>query len=86
MMKEASSSKNNQFLIATEVGILHRMQAENPSKEFIPVKKDAICKYMKKITVEKVYNSLLNDVYEVKVPENVAKKAIIPIERMLAIS
>ena len=85
-MKEANSSKNNQFLIATEVGILPRMQEENPSKEFIPVKKDAICKYMKKITIEKVYNSLLNDVYEVKVPENVAKKAIIPIERMLSIS
>jgi quinolinate synthase len=86
MMKEANSSKNNQFLIATEVGILHRMQEENPSKEFIPVKQDAICKYMKKITIDKVYNSLLNDVYEVKVPENIAKKAIIPIERMLAIS
>ena len=41
---------------------------------------------MKKITIDKVYNSLLNDVYEVKVPENIAKKAIIPIERMLAIS
>ena len=86
MMKEASTSKNDQFLIATEVGILHRMREENPSKEFIPVKKDAICKYMKKITVEKVYNSLLNDVHEVKVPENIAKKALIPIERMLAIS
>lgn len=85
-MKEASSSKNDQFLIATEVGILHRMQVENPFKEFIPVKKDAICKYMKKITVEKVYNSLLNDVHEVKVPEKIAKRAIIPIERMLAIS
>ena len=85
-MKEASSSKNDQFLIATEVGILHRMQEENPSKEFIPVKEDAICKYMKKITIEKVYNSLLNDVHEVKVPENIAKRAIIPIERMLAIS
>ena len=86
MMKEAKESKNNQFLIATEVGILHRMQEENPSKEFIPVKQDAVCKYMKKITVEKVYNSLLNDVYEIKVPEKIARKAIIPIERMLAIT
>lgn len=86
MMKEAKESKNNQFLIATEVGILHRMQEENPSKEFIPVKSDAVCKYMKKITVEKVHNSLVNDVYEVKVPEKLARKAIIPIERMLAIT
>lgn len=86
MMNEARVSKNNQFLVATEVGILSRMRQENPSKEFIPVKEDAICKYMKKITMEKVYNSLVNDVYEVKVPENIARKAIIPIERMLAIS
>src|SRR5690606_37405710 len=86
MMNEARVSKNNQFLVATEVGILSRMRQENPSKEFIPVKEDAICKYMKKITIEKVYNSLVNDVYEVKVPEDIARKAIIPIERMLAIS
>jgi len=86
MMNEARVSKNNQFLIATEVGILSRMRQENPSKEFIPIKEDAICKYMKKITIEKVYNSLINDVYEVKVPENIARKAIVPIERMLAIS
>lgn len=86
MMTEARLSKNNQFLIATEVGILHRMREENPSKDFIPIKSDAICKYMKKITVEKVYNSLVNDVYEVKVPEKIARKALIPIERMLAIS
>jgi quinolinate synthase len=79
-------SKNNQFLIATEVGILSRMRQENPSKEFIPIKSDAICKYMKKITIEKVYNSLVNEVYDVKVPENIARKAIVPIERMLAIS
>lgn len=86
MMNEARVSKNNQFLIATEVGILSRMRQENPSKEFIPIKDDAICKYMKKISIEKVYNSLVNNVYEVKVPENIARKAIVPIERMLAIS
>lgn len=86
MMNEARVSKNNQFLIATEVGILSRMRQENPSKEFIPIKSDAICKYMKKITIEKVYNSLVNEVYDVKVPENIARKAIVPIERMLAIS
>lgn len=86
MMTEARLSKNNQFLIATEVGILHRMREENPSKDFIPIKSDAICKYMKKITIEKVNNSLVNDVFEVKVPEKIARKALIPIERMLAIS
>lgn len=86
MMNEAKTSNNNQFVIATETGILYRMKEENPEKEFIPIKKDAICKYMKKITLEKVYNSLVNEMYEVKVPKEIADKALIPIERMLAIS
>ncbi len=86
MMNEAKTSNNNQFVIATETGILYRMKEENPEKEFIPIKKDAICKYMKKITLEKVYNSLVNEMYEVKVPKEIADKALIPIERMLTIS
>jgi quinolinate synthase len=86
MMKEVKTSTNNQFIIATETGMLYRMEMENPEKEFIPIKKDAVCKYMKKITVEKVYNSLINGVYEVKVPLEIASKARIPIERMLNIS
>ena len=61
MMKEAKTSTNNQFIVATETGMLYRMKMENPEKEFIPIKKDAVCKYMKKITIEKVYDSLLNE-------------------------
>ena len=86
MMKEAKTSTNNQFIVATETGMLYRMKMENPEKEFIPIKKDAVCKYMKKITIEKVYDSLLNGKYEVKVPLEIAKKAKIPIERMLNIT
>lgn len=86
MMKEAKTSTNNQFIVATETGMLYRMKMENPEKEFIPIKKDAVCKYMKKITIEKVYDSLLNEKYEVKVPLEIAKKAKIPIERMLDIT
>ena len=85
MMKEVNISSNNQFVIATETGMLHRMKMENPGKEFIPIKEDAVCKYMKKITSEKVYTSLLDEIYEVKVPRKVADKARIPIERMLDI-
>ena len=86
MMKEAKTSTNNQFIVATETGMLYRMKMENPEKEFIPIKKDAVCKYMKKITIEKVYDSLLNEKYEVNVPLEIAKKAKIPIERMLDIT
>jgi quinolinate synthase len=86
MMNHARTSTAKQFLVATETGILYRMQKENPDKEFIPVKRDALCKYMKKITIEKVYNSLAQDVYEVKVPKQIADKAQLAIDRMLAIS
>ena len=86
MMKHAKASDAKQFVVATETGILYRMQKENPDKEFIPIKRDAVCKYMKKITLEKVYNSLAHDVYEVKVPKDVADKARLAIDRMLSIS
>jgi quinolinate synthase len=86
MMKEARISHNSQFIVATETGMLYRMKVENPEKEFIPIKNDAVCKYMKKITVEKVYNSLVNESYEIKVPKGIAEKAIVPIQRMLNIA
>ncbi len=86
MMKEARISHNSQFIVATETGMLYRMKVENPEKEFIPIKNDAVCKYMKKITVEKVYNSLVNESYEVKVPKGIAEKARVPIQRMLNIA
>lgn len=86
MMKEARISHNSQFIVATETGMLYRMKVENPEKEFIPIKNDAVCKYMKKITVEKVYNSLVNESYEVKVPKEIAEKARVPIQRMLNIA
>jgi quinolinate synthase len=86
MMNHARTSDAKQFVIATETGIIHRMKKENPNKEFIPLKEDAVCKYMKKISLEKVYNSLVNDIYEVKVPANIAEKAKLSIDRMLTIS
>ncbi|MEM3160372.1 MAG: quinolinate synthase NadA [Nitrososphaera sp.] len=86
MMKHARTSDAKQFVVATETGILYRMKKENPDKEFIPVKDDAVCRYMKKITLEKVYNSLAHNVFEVKVPAKTAEKARLAIDRMLAIS
>jgi quinolinate synthase len=85
MMNHARTSDAKQFVIATETGIIHRMKKENPNKQFIPIKEDAICKYMKKINLEKVHNSLANMVYEVKVSANIAEKAKLSIDRMLAV-
>jgi quinolinate synthase len=85
MMKHAKNSTNNEFVVATETGILYRMQKENQNKSFIPLKSDASCKYMKMITIEKVYNSLLNNVYRVQVPRKIASKARLAIDKMLSI-
>jgi quinolinate synthase len=85
MMERAKISSKTDFIVATETGILYRMEKENPTKNFIPIRKDAVCQYMKKITIDKVYNSLVNNVYQIRVPKSTADKARSAIERMLAI-
>jgi len=83
MVRRARESSADKFLVATETGILHRMRKENPDKTFLPVKEDAVCQYMKTITLEKVANSLRNMVHEVRVPDETARRARLAIERML---
>ncbi len=86
MVRYAKESPKNAFIVATEIGILHRMQKDNPHKKFIPANPQAVCNYMKMNTLEKLVLSLEKLQYEVKVPEELAKKAYRPIERMLALS
>lgn len=85
MITHVEKSDANEFVIATEQGILHRMKKAAPDKNFYPVSEDSICEYMKMITLDKLYFALLKDQYEVKVPEELAVKARLPIERMLSI-
>ena len=85
-MNYAKSSPAKSFVVATETGILYRMKQQNPEKDFIPVSENAVCQYMKMITLDKVYASLKEGKYEVKVPKNIAQKARLAIDRMLAIS
>jgi quinolinate synthase len=85
MVKHAQKSPAREFVVATEVGILHRLRKEAPGKKFYPVNERAICEYMKKITLEKVLRSLQDEVYEIRVPEPTASRARRAIERMLAI-
>ena len=86
MMNHVRNSNSNEFVVATETGILYRMKQQNPSKKFIPASENAECEYMKMITLEKVYDSLLNEKTIVTVPKKTADKARLAIERMLAIS
>lgn len=85
MIKHVRNSSAPIHLIGTEIGILHRMRKEAPNKEFVPIKEDAICEYMKTITLPKVYRSLRDMVYEVNVPPDIANRARKAIERMLKI-
>jgi len=86
MMNHVSKSDSQQFVVATETGILYRMRQQNPEKTFIPASENAECEYMKMITLDKVYRSLYDEKYEVKVAKKIADKARLAIERMLSIS
>ncbi len=85
MVTFARQSPAEDFLVATENGILHRLEKDVPGKRFETVSERAICKYMKMITLKKVRDSLRDMKYEVTVPEDVAAKARLAIERMVAI-
>ena len=86
MLNHVKDSKAKNFVVATETGILYRMKKQNPTKTFIPASEKAECQHMKMNTLEKVYDSLVEDKYEVTVPKIIADKAKLAIDRMLAIS
>jgi len=86
MLKHVTESKSKNFVVATETGILYKMKQENPEKTFIPASEKAECQYMKMITLEKVYDALVNEKNVITVPKNIADKARLAINRMLAIS
>ncbi len=85
MVRYAKESSAKEFIVATETGILHRMRKDNPEKTFIPASSHAVCSYMKMNTMEKVVEALETLKPEVKVPEELAKRAHKCIERMLEI-
>lgn len=92
ILKFATQSLNKEFIVATEAGILHQMQKDNPDKIFIPAPpEDATCAcnecfYMKMNTLEKLYLCLKNEQPEIFVEEEVRVKSVKSIERMLEIS
>ncbi len=85
ILKEAHKSTAKQFVVATEEGILHRLQKENPDKNFIPLAPEMTCQFMKMITLEKLHKSLRDDIYPVIVEKELADRARLPIERMISI-
>jgi quinolinate synthase len=85
MIKRPALSNADEFIVATEVGILHRLRRENPSKRFFAANERASCAYMKVTTLPKVRIALERLEHRITVPEDVANRARRAIERMVAI-
>ena len=93
MIDYVKTNSNTKFIVATEAGILHKMQQEVPHKILIPApSKDdntcacSECGYMKMNTLQKLYDCLINETPEIDVLVFIRKKALLPIERMLELS
>jgi quinolinate synthase len=86
MVNFAKASPKKRFLVATETGIIHRLNKDAPGKRFEAVSERAICKYMKMITLEKLRDSLRDWKHVVTVEPEIAERARGAIERMVAIS
>ena len=91
IIKYATKSPDKEFIVATEAGIIHQMEKENPGKTFIPAPPNNNCAcndcpHMKRNTLEKLYLCLKNELPEIFVPQDIIERAVKPIERMLKIS
>ena len=85
MIKRPALSDADEFIVATEVGILHRLRRENPKKRFFAANEKASCAYMKVTTLPKVKRALETMTHRITVPVDVAARARRAIERMVAI-
>ena len=85
MVRRSRVSDAKEFIIATEVHMLHRLRKENPKADFVPANPKAACGFMGMITPSKLLRCLETGEVEVKVPPDIAERARLPIERMIAI-
>ena len=91
LLQHVQDSPSRRFIVATESGILHQMKQHAPEKDFIPAPPDnqcacSVCDYMKVNTLEKLYLCLRDGTPEVTVDEPLRERALLPIERMLALA
>jgi quinolinate synthase len=85
MLSFAAGSDAGEFIVATETGMLHPLERANPGKSFIAANRAAVCRYMKMITLPKLRDALRDLQPQVKVDPELAERARVPIERMVAI-
>jgi quinolinate synthase len=85
MIRRPAQSTHDEFIVATEVGILHRLRRENPNKKFFAANDGAVCAYMKVTTLQDVADALEFNQHRITVDAATAAKARLSIERMIAI-
>ncbi|MGH8163571.1 MAG: quinolinate synthase NadA [Rhodanobacteraceae bacterium] len=85
MIRRPAISDADEFIVATEVGILHRLRRENPNKRFIPANDHAVCAFMKVTTLPKVLASLQRMQHQITVDPGIAARARLAIERMVSL-
>lgn len=85
MLEYAKESEEKEFIIGTEMGIIHRLKKKNANKKFYPASENLICPSMKLITLKEVAESLEKMRYKIEVPEEVRKKAKKALDRMLEV-
>ena len=85
MCRYARETPAKTIIVGTEEGLLHRLRKENPEKQFIIAYSDAVCPNMKLTTLDRVYTSLKEEKHVVKIPEQIAAKARVALERMFQV-
>ena len=85
MLNSMEKHPDGEYIVATENGMLYPLQQAAPKAKLIEANRMAFCRYMKMITLPKLRDSLRDMKFEVKVPEAIAERARVPIERMVAI-
>jgi len=86
IIEYAKQSIAKKFVIGTEMGVMHQLKNENQEKTFYLMASGLMCPNMKKTTLESVYNSLLNNVFEINVPKDILIRARKSLDRMLELS
>ena len=86
IIRQPGISNLDTYVVATETGIITELERIYPDKHFIPLTEGCVCDYMRKVTLENILEALQTDKYEVKVPAAIQERAILPIDRMLAMS
>lgn len=86
MLKFAKKTDAKQIIVGTEIGLIHRLQKENPEKMFIPISEQAVCMNMKMLNLEDILESLEKMQHKVELDEETIKKAKTPIMRMMKIT